>query len=146
MSDKKIISVYAHWEGMKEPFQMGNLVATQIKGREDFSFEYTKEWLQSGFTHTIDPDLQLYSGRYFPRDEKSAGEMRQINDKANAIIKTFADGDKVIYQDIGAKFLGADGVMSKDMMGDFLHPGNKGYENWAAEIEENIARLLGEKK
>ena len=71
MSDKKIISVYAHWEGMKEPFQMGNLVATQIKGRENFSFEYTKEWLQSGFTHTIDPDLQLYSGRYFPRDEKS---------------------------------------------------------------------------
>lgn len=71
MRDKKIISVYAHWEGMKNPTQMGSLAATRVKGKETFSFEYTKEWLQSGFTHTIDPDLQLYSGRYFPRDEKS---------------------------------------------------------------------------
>ena len=71
MRDKKIISVYAHWEGMKNPTQMGSLAATRVKGKETFSFEYTKEWLQSGFAHTIDPDLQLYSGRYFPRDEKS---------------------------------------------------------------------------
>ena len=92
------------------------------------------------------PDAKILLMAIFPRDEKPAGEMRQINEKANAIIKTFADGDKVIYQDIGAKFLAADGVMSKDMMGDFLHPGSKGYEIWAAEIEENIARLLGEKK
>ena len=70
MSDKKIISVYSHWEGMENPTQMGSLVATRVKGKEVFSFEYTKEWLQSEFNHTLDPDLQLYSGRYFPRDEK----------------------------------------------------------------------------
>ena len=92
------------------------------------------------------PDAKILLMSIFPRDENPTGEMRQINDKANAIIKTFADGSKVIYQDIGAKFLGADGEMSKDMMGDFLHPGNKGYEIWAAEIEDNVARLLGEKK
>ena len=70
MSDKKNILVYADWEGMKGSAQMGNLVATRVKGKETFSFEYTKEWLQSGFTRTIDPDLQYYSGRFFPRDEK----------------------------------------------------------------------------
>ena len=70
MSDKKNILVYADWEGMKGPVQMGNLVATRVKGKETFSFEYTKEWLKSGFTLTIDPDLQYYSGRFFPRDEK----------------------------------------------------------------------------
>ena len=70
MSDKKNILVYADWEGMKGPVQMGNLVATRVKGKETFSFEYTKDWLQSGFTLTIDPDLQYYSGRFFPRDEK----------------------------------------------------------------------------
>ena len=70
MSEKKEIFVYAHWEGLENPFLMGILSATPAKGKEVFSFEYTKEWLQSGFTHALDPDLQLYSGRYFPKDEK----------------------------------------------------------------------------
>ncbi len=70
MSAKKDISVYAHWEGLKEPVLMGVLSAVPAKGKEVFSFEYTKEWLQTGFIHTLDPDLQLYSGRYFPRNDK----------------------------------------------------------------------------
>ncbi len=70
MSDKKNILVYANWKGMADPVQMGNLVATPVKGKETFSFEYKKDWLQSGFNLTIDPDLQYYSGRFFPRDEK----------------------------------------------------------------------------
>ncbi len=70
MSDKKNILVYADWKGMADPVQMGNLVATPVKGKETFSFEYTKAWLQSGFNLNIDPDLQYYSGRFFPRDEK----------------------------------------------------------------------------
>jgi serine/threonine-protein kinase HipA len=70
MNGKKEIQVYAHWSGFKDPVLMGVLSATPAKGKEVFSFEYTKEWLQSGSTSMIDPDLQLYSGRYFPRDEK----------------------------------------------------------------------------
>lgn len=70
MSEKKEIFVYAHWEGFKDPFLMGTLSATPAKGKEIFSFEYTKEWLQSEFTYMLDPDLQLYSGRYFPKEEK----------------------------------------------------------------------------
>lgn len=70
MSEKKEILVYAHWIGFKEPFLMGILSATPAKGKEVFSFEYTKEWLQSEFTYLLDPDLQLFSGRYFPRNEK----------------------------------------------------------------------------
>ncbi|MDQ3109775.1 MAG: HipA domain-containing protein [Bacteroidota bacterium] len=70
MSEKKEILVYADWEGFENPFLMGVLSATPAKGKEIFSFEYTREWLKSGFTYTLDPDLQLYSGRYFPKDEK----------------------------------------------------------------------------
>ena len=61
-------------------------------------------------------------------------------------MKTYDNGKDVYFQDFGAKFLGADGVMSKDMMGDFLHPGPAGYQVWAEAIEENVAKLLGEKK
>ncbi|MFM7024247.1 MAG: hypothetical protein ACKOXB_14835 [Flavobacteriales bacterium] len=70
MSEKKDILVFAHWEGFDKPVLMGTLTATPAKGKEVFSFEYTKEWLSSDFTHRIDPDLQHYSGRYYPRDEK----------------------------------------------------------------------------
>lgn len=70
MSEKKEILVYAHWERFKDPFLMGTLSATPAKGKEVFSFEYTKEWLQSELTYMLDPDLQLYSGRYFPKEEK----------------------------------------------------------------------------
>lgn len=70
MSSKKEISVFAHWEGFNDPVLMGTLTATPARGKEVFAFEYTKSWLQSGHTHMIDPDLQLYSGRYFPKDER----------------------------------------------------------------------------
>jgi serine/threonine-protein kinase HipA len=67
---KKEIQVYAHWQGFDEPNLMGTLSVTPAKGKEAFSFEYSKVWLKSGFSQMIDPDLQLYSGAYYPRDEK----------------------------------------------------------------------------
>lgn len=70
MIRKKEIQVYAHWAGLKEPSMMGTLVATPVRGKEVFSFEYSSEWLKSGFTHLIDPELQLYPGQYFPSGDK----------------------------------------------------------------------------
>jgi serine/threonine-protein kinase HipA len=71
MSKEKQIEVYAHWEGLRDPLLMGILAVIPAKGKEVFSFEYSKAWLQSGFTHILDPDLELFSGRYFPKNEKS---------------------------------------------------------------------------
>lgn len=70
MSTKKEILVYAHWEKLKNPQLMGILTAIHTRGKELFSFEYTHEWLRSTYTPVLDPELQLYSGRYFPRDNK----------------------------------------------------------------------------
>src|SRR6478735_4810114 len=67
---KKNILVYAHWQGMSGPLLMGMLSASLAKGKESFSFEYAADWLQSGFSQIIDPDLQLYSGAFYPRDDK----------------------------------------------------------------------------
>lgn len=69
-NEKKEILIYAHWQGLTDPEKMGNLTVTQGKGKEIFSFEYTADWLKSGFTQMLDPDLQLYSGAFYPRDEK----------------------------------------------------------------------------
>jgi serine/threonine-protein kinase HipA len=70
MAAKKEILVYADWQGLAKPTKMGVLTATPARGKEAFSFEYSAEWLKSGFSQMLDPDLQLYSGAYYPRDEK----------------------------------------------------------------------------
>lgn len=68
---KKEISVYADWVNLKNgPELLGLLSSVRSRGKETFSFEYSKEWLQSGFSQMLDPDLQLYSGNFYPRDEK----------------------------------------------------------------------------
>ena len=36
-----------------------------------FSFEYTKEWLNSGKAQYLDPDLQLYSGQQYSKEGKT---------------------------------------------------------------------------
>jgi serine/threonine-protein kinase HipA len=69
-NSKKEIQVYAHWQGMEKPTLMGELSVSSARGKESFSFEYDDTWLKSGFSQTIDPDLQLYASAYYPRDDK----------------------------------------------------------------------------
>ncbi|MBI3137576.1 MAG: type II toxin-antitoxin system HipA family toxin [Sphingobacteriales bacterium] len=49
---------------------MGTLSVSPARGKESFSFQYADEWLKSGFSQLIDPDLQFYSGTFYPRNEK----------------------------------------------------------------------------
>ncbi len=42
-----------------------------LRGKEVFSFEYDRAWLESGRAQNLDPDLQLYSGpHYWQRSKK----------------------------------------------------------------------------
>ncbi len=68
--NKHSISVYAHWQGMDEPFLMGVLNSDRLKGKEIFSFEYDKDWLQSGPSQLLDPNLQLYSGPHYLNEKQ----------------------------------------------------------------------------
>ncbi|MFT3703040.1 MAG: HipA domain-containing protein [Agriterribacter sp.] len=68
---KKDIQVYAHWQDLHAPAIMGTLSVSLVKGKESFSFEYADAWLKSDFSQMIDPDLQMYSGAYYPRGDKS---------------------------------------------------------------------------
>ena len=71
MNKSKEIGVYADWGGLETPQFTGTLYASHVRGKEIFSFEYSKNWLQSSFAQEIDPDLGLYSGIQYMRDEKS---------------------------------------------------------------------------
>ncbi len=79
----------------------------------------------------------------FPRGEKPNPQRDKIAE-VNREIALLHGKDAVTYLDIGAKFLGADGTISKDIMPDFLHPNEKGYRIWAEAMEPTLRVLLGE--
>jgi len=69
--NSKNILVYADWDGLDESQFIGTLFSTYSRGKEIFSFEYDQQWLQSSFVQEIDPDLGLFPGIQYLRDEKS---------------------------------------------------------------------------
>ena len=79
----------------------------------------------------------------FPSGEKPDHPWRVRNMAVNALIRPFADGGKVIWVDFGAKFLQPGGTISKDMMGDFLHPKEPGYDIWADAVAPYFKEVVG---
>lgn len=78
----------------------------------------------------------------FPRGANTEDRLRQQNDATNAILKGYADGGRIVFMDIGSKFLEADGTLSKEIMPDLLHPNAKGYAIWAEAIEAKVREML----
>ena len=71
MNSSGEIGVYAGWNGLEKPQLIGLLFSSYSRGKEIFSFEYDKKWLQSSHVQEIDPDLGLYPGIQYLRDEKN---------------------------------------------------------------------------
>jgi len=88
------------------------------------------------------PDAKILVLAIFPRGANKDDKFRQQNEATNAIVKGLADDKKVFFLDVGAKFLAADGTLSKNIMPDLLHPNEKGYEIWADAIEGKVKELL----
>lgn len=91
------------------------------------------------------PQTKVLILAIFPRGANMDDPRRQVNMKANEIIAKLADGDMVRYLDFGAKFLNADGTLSKEVMPDLLHLNEKSYRTWAESIEPIVAEVVGQK-
>lgn len=73
-SPQKEILVYADWDGLAEPTKIGALSVSLVRGKEIFSFEYDKGWLESPSCQALDPDLALYAGpQYVPKGGRNFG-------------------------------------------------------------------------
>ena len=81
----------------------------------------------------------------FPRGATPGDALRMRNEQVNAEICKFADGKNIIWHDFNKKFLESDGTLTKEMMPDYLHPREKGYEIWAKEMKAIFDKFLGEK-
>ena len=88
------------------------------------------------------PDAKILVLGIFPRGADKNDKFRQQNEATNAIVKGFADGQKIFFLDVGAKFLESDGTLSKTIMPDLLHPNEKGYQIWSDAIKADVLALL----
>jgi serine/threonine-protein kinase HipA len=70
---KTDIFVFAHWIGMSKPKFIGILSAQQAKGRKAFSFEYSRDWIQSKEQILLDPEIGWFKGQQYPNGKEIFG-------------------------------------------------------------------------
>ena len=82
------------------------------------------------------PEAKILLYAIFPRGADNNDWRRAVNEKVNAEIVKFCDGDKVEWVDIRKNFLTADGILERSVMPDLLHPRNvKGYSIWGESLK-----------
>lgn len=80
----------------------------------------------------------------FPRTASADDPIRLINGAVNDHLRTYADNQHIFFMDLSLHFLDVRGHLSQDLMPDFVHPNEHGYQVWADGMEDMIKRLLGE--
>ena len=77
-----------------------------------------------------------------PRGEKPSA-LRNRHTSVNPFLAKMDDGGKtVMYVDLGAKIMQLDGTVSKEIMPDFFHFSEKGYQIWADAVEAPLKLLM----
>ena len=90
------------------------------------------------------PETKLLLLDIFPRGEQFNDQRGKIL-QVNQTVRRLDDAEHVHYLAIGHRFLQADGSISPEIMPDFLHLTEAGYEIWADAIEAKLVELLGER-
>ena len=62
------IFVFGDWQELGETQLIGSLRAETAHGKETFSFEYDRQWLEKGNAMLLDPELQLFQGPQYLND------------------------------------------------------------------------------
>jgi len=76
------------------------------------------------------------------RHSPTEGLRSKISD-ANRLLARIGWPGSVSFQDVGSVFLDSQGMISKSIMRDFLHPTAEGYQLLCASVEPLIEQLLG---
>jgi lysophospholipase L1-like esterase len=91
------------------------------------------------------PDTKVLLLAIFPRGKELPNAQNDKLIEVNKALAKLDDGKSVRFLDIGAKFLGPDKQLPKEIMPDFLHLSPKGYEIWAEAMLPTLNEMLGKK-
>ena len=109
------------------------------------------EWVAAGITAIVNtlhqklPDTKVLLLGIFPRGGIRSRNMpiRSRIAAVNAIVSKLDDGNKTRYLDMAPKFLGVNGDIPKDVLGDGLHPTPKGDQIWAETTQPLLDEMMG---
>ena len=87
------------------------------------------------------PNAKILLLGIFPAGNTPSDQNRPKIAATNEIIKDFAYNKTVFYEDLGPKFLTPTGVLERDIMADYLHPTEKGYQIWADAIRPYLEKF-----
>jgi len=90
------------------------------------------------------PSTRILLLGVFPRDASANDPLRRLNVAINDRLRAYADNKDIFFLDLSRNFLDDRGRLSQDLMPDYLHPNERGYQVWANAMEDMIKRLLGE--
>lgn len=111
----------------------------------------TAEEIAEGITAIVQklnaafPEMNILILGIFPRFAEASHEKRIMLAEASLLTSKLADGKRIHYLDISDAFLTKEGVLTKEVMPDLLHPHEAGYRMWAEAMEPTLVTLLGEK-
>jgi lysophospholipase L1-like esterase/dienelactone hydrolase len=77
------------------------------------------------------PGVRIILMQVFPREETPEHPRRAQIAEINRLLAEFAGANRLDLVDLASKMLRPDGTLHKDLMPDFCHPNEKGYEIWA---------------
>ena len=108
----------------------------------------TDEEIAEGIKANVDqyrklcPDAVILLQGIFPRERLASHPIRARIKAINKKLSILADGKRVIFMDLGDKFLQPDGSISTEIMRDYLHPNESGYRIWADAIQPYVDRYV----
>jgi len=125
-------------------------VAVLLIGTNNFGLEgHAPDAVAKGVTAVVQtlrkrlPSTKVLLLAIFPRDEKPNTDTRKKIQTVNEQIVKLDDRKNVRFLDIGAKLSNPDGSLSKEVMPDFLHLSEKGYQIWADAMAPLLKELMG---
>lgn len=123
-----------------------NIVVLQIgtnDGDRNISTGETVEYIEQicSFILKYNPNCTILLIGPLPRGESETDKHRVYNKEVNKALSKKMFNNKIYYVDIGYLFI-QDGKISKDIMYDFLHLTNAGYQILSEVISEFITTLI----
>ena len=122
------------------------MIGTNNTGRRHDPPEETAAGIQAILTtlRTRLPVTKILLLGVFPRSASADDPLRRLNAAINDHIRHYADNQQIFFLDLSRRFLDDQGRLSQDLMPDYLHPSERGYQVWADGMEDTIRKLLDE--
>lgn len=88
------------------------------------------------------PNAKVLLQAIFPRGEKIDDGLRVNNKRVNELLEKLAEQKQVMFANFNSAFLESDGVLTREIMPDLLHPEAKGYDIWAKKLMPYINKYV----